>query len=116
MPADLTRFRFWASHTLVGTLVVYQLVASLPLFAVFTYLNYTNGALTVAWTVRTAVVCVLFGVFGALYMWFTFSRWLVYLHRDTTAMKARLAKIRGHDDEATDNSAALRSNQRSERL
>lgn len=90
------RFKFWLSHTLTGFIVLFQLGYSLPMFMTFTYLNYSDGTLTLRWTVRIALIASISGIVVALIMWFTLFRWFVYLRRDTDAMRAWLASKGRH--------------------
>jgi hypothetical protein len=85
-------FLKWCSKSLVGHIVLCQLMGALPMFILFTYLNYTEGTLTPSWGVWVAFVAECFGLFMAMFLWFGLSRWVVYLPRDTAAMKALLAK------------------------
>jgi hypothetical protein len=82
------RFKFWLSHTLTGFIVLFQLGYSLPMFVTFTYLDYSDGTLTLGRTARIALIASISGIVVALIMWFTLFRWLVYLRRDTEAMRA----------------------------
>jgi hypothetical protein len=81
-----------ASSSLVGHIVLFQLFFALPMFILFVYLNYSEGTLTFSWGVWIAFVSVCGGLFMALFLWFTLSRWFVYLRRDTDAMRALLAR------------------------
>jgi hypothetical protein len=85
-------FLKWCSSSLEGHIVLFQFLGALPMFILFTYLNYTEGTLTFSWGIWIAFVAECFGIFMALFFWFTLSRWSVYLRRDTEAMKALLAK------------------------
>jgi hypothetical protein len=87
-------FLKWCSSSLEGHIVLFQFFGALPMFILFTYLNYTEGTLTFSWGIWIAFVAECFGIFMALFLWFTLSRWFVYLGRDTEAMKALMAKRR----------------------
>lgn len=87
-------FANWASHTLIGHVVLFELTTALPMAAIFIYFDYSDGTLSfgrvlyliAVWSAGIAAAAVIF--------WFTFSRWFVYLRRDTAAMKERLEKMR----------------------
>jgi hypothetical protein len=87
-------FLKWCSSSLEGHIVLFQFFGAVPMFILFTYLNYTEGTLTFSWGIWIAFVAECFAIFMALFFWFTLSRWFVYLRRDTEAMKALLAKRR----------------------
>jgi hypothetical protein len=85
-------FLKWCSSSLEGHIVLFQFLWALPMFILFTYLNYTEGTLTFSWGTWIAFVAECSAIFMALFAWFTLSRWFVYLRRDTEAMKALMAK------------------------
>jgi hypothetical protein len=93
-PSKVRKFAKWASSSLVGHIVLFQICGALPMFILFMYLNYSEDTLTLSWAIWIAFVAECFGIFMALLMWFTLSRWSVYLRRDADAMKALLAKKR----------------------
>jgi hypothetical protein len=93
-PTRVRTFLKWASSSLVGHIALFQLLGALPMFILFVYLNYSEGTLTFSWGIWIAFVAGCFGLFMALFFWFTLSRWFVYLRRDTDAMRALLAKKR----------------------
>ena len=80
------------SSSLVGHVVFLQLFFALPMFILFVYLNYSEGTLTFSWGVWIAFVAVCGGLLMALFIWFTLSRWFVYLRRDTDTMKSLLGR------------------------
>jgi hypothetical protein len=93
--AKLSRVRMLlkrVSSSLVGHVVFLQLFFALPMFVLFVYLNYSEGTLTFSWGVWIAFVAVCGGLLMALFIWFTLSRWFVYLRRDTDAMKSLLGR------------------------
>jgi hypothetical protein len=95
-------FLKWCSSSLRGHIVLYQLLGAVPMFILFTYLNYTEGTLTFSWGIWIAFVAECFALFMALFQWFTLSRWFVYLRRDTERMKALLAKRKAAGDQLPD--------------
>lgn len=86
------RFLKWCSSSLEGHIVLLQFLWAVPMFILFMHQNYTEGTLTLSWGLWIAFVTECSAIFMALLFWFTLSRWVVYLRRDTEAMKALLAK------------------------
>ena len=62
----------WLRSSLIGHVVALQLFYSLPMFVVFTDLQYDNGAgtLTFYWLLRMFVVSSLGGIVFAVLFWF----------------------------------------------
>jgi len=65
------------SHSLLGHIVLAELLFSAPLFIFFAYQHFEEGTLTVAWAAYLAAVCVSFGAAGAALLWYAVSAPLI---------------------------------------
>ncbi len=70
---------FWhvirsASRSLKGHVVFFQVAAALPLFVALTASNYSEGTLTLGWTVRIALVSSAAALFVAVVGWYAITR------------------------------------------
>jgi hypothetical protein len=66
-------FLNWARSSLLGHIVLFELLFSLPEFLIFEFMNYRDGALTVTGTLRIAITAVVGGAVFATLVWFTIS-------------------------------------------
>jgi Kef-type K+ transport system membrane component KefB len=65
----LKRLFQWGSWSLIGHIAIFETVCALPMFALFIWLNYSDGDLTYRWGLWIAFVCMLLGLFLAVPMW-----------------------------------------------
>jgi hypothetical protein len=63
----------WASSSFLGHVALTEIIFSLPLFLVFLDSNYNQGTLTLEWALYIALICAVFGVVGAAFVWYTIS-------------------------------------------
>lgn len=57
-------------YSLGGHVVVMQVVFSVPMFIIFTILNYHDGTLTLDWALFSVFVASLAGLFIAIALWY----------------------------------------------
>ncbi len=63
----------WFGTSLVGHVVFYQLIFTVPIAATFLYLSYSDGILTAAWAGYTVIVSAVFGLMVAAGIWYTIT-------------------------------------------
>jgi hypothetical protein len=68
-----SKFARWALLSLVGHVVLVQLVFTLPMVIVFLRLDFLDGTLSVSSTARTVWVAALGGLCCAAALWFTIT-------------------------------------------
>jgi cytochrome b561 len=67
----------WCASSLIGHLVLWELLCAVPLTAMFIATMLSEGAFTFGWTIFIATLAaVLFGIGGALF-WYTLSTPLI---------------------------------------
>jgi hypothetical protein len=71
----------WASSSLLGHVVLFEVILSLPLSIVFLELNYSRGTLTVPWALDMSVIWGTLGVAVAVLGWYTVSLPLIRLRK-----------------------------------
>jgi hypothetical protein len=70
-PKSLLR---WARTTLLGHIILCDIIAGLPLALVFLALFYSDGTLTLDWALHTVVACLIgMGAAGAFF-WFAVTQ------------------------------------------
>jgi hypothetical protein len=67
------QFFSWARTTLVGHMVVIGVPFMLAEMAVFLALFYSEGTLTMAWTIHMVIVTSGLGAVGGLLVWYIFT-------------------------------------------
>jgi hypothetical protein len=75
-------FLKWASSSLLGHLVLVEVVCSVPLCLVLLDLNYEDGTLTAGWALWIFSISALAGVIGAALVWYTISLPLIKRRKD----------------------------------
>jgi hypothetical protein len=63
----------WLATSLVGHVVFYQLIFTVPVAATFLYLSYSDGTLTAAWAGYTVIVSAVFALVVAAGIWYTIT-------------------------------------------
>jgi hypothetical protein len=71
-----------ASSSLLGHIALAEAVFALPLFLFFLSENYSQGTLTVEWSIYLAILWVVFGAVGGAFFWYTVSLPLIRRQRD----------------------------------
>lgn len=59
--------------SLLGHVLIYQLLFALPLMVTFLYLNSSDGALTHAWAIHIIIAAAIGGLFMAACTWCLFA-------------------------------------------
>ena len=67
----------WASHSLGGHIVLFELVLSLSLFIVFLAQKLADGDITLGWVLWALFVTASIGAIAAILAWFTITRGLI---------------------------------------
>ena len=80
----------WASSSLLGHVVLFEVILSLPLAIVFFVLNYSQGTLTVAWVFYMATIWAAFGALVAVLGWYIVSLPLIKLRQSQVSRGGRL--------------------------
>lgn len=70
---DAMKFLKWASTSLLGHLIVFEVIFSLPMFLLLSALNYSLDIFTVGWARYAAIVWASLGGVGAALVWCTVS-------------------------------------------
>ena len=83
-------FSRWARSSLLGHMVLFEVILSLPLSIVFLELNYTQGTLTAAWAFDMAIIWIALGAVVAVLGWYTVSLPLIKLRKDRFSPGSRL--------------------------
>lgn len=73
----IKKFLKWASFSLVGHVVLFELLVSVPAFCVFLVLIYSEHELTAIWALYVAFFCSFAGGLIATLFWYTLSRPLI---------------------------------------
>jgi hypothetical protein len=71
LEVNIMTFSKWASRSLFGHLVFFQIIVTLPLVIYLLYSNYTEGTLTVAFTLKIVLAAIASGAFVAFGFWHT---------------------------------------------
>jgi hypothetical protein len=67
----------WASSSLRGHVVLFELFVALPNWVLLSMANYSEGTLSLNWSAHIAFYCLLGGASVAVLFWFTItSPWL----------------------------------------
>jgi hypothetical protein len=66
-------FLKWAATTLLGHVVVVEVLFSLPLSLMYLYMNYTDGTLTTGRAIWLILVGAVIGPVAAMFFWYTTS-------------------------------------------
>ena len=74
--ADRT-FLKWCSTTLSGHLVLFALPGWIVMSITFLILNYLGGTLTFSRAINIVLICLVCGVVGAVFVWFTLTSPLI---------------------------------------
>jgi hypothetical protein len=67
------RFFKWGSSSLIGHVVLFEVICAAPLLSFSIGTMYSEGTLTVLSTLYMAVVCSVLVAVGAALFWYTFS-------------------------------------------
>jgi hypothetical protein len=78
----VARFRMWVNQSLLGHIVFYEKLCSVPAFTFFFVENYSEGTLTWPFTLRFALLDLLLGAAVGFALW----------HTVTLPLKRRLEK------------------------
>jgi peptidoglycan/LPS O-acetylase OafA/YrhL len=73
----VSKFRKWASTSLIGHIALLQLIFALPFYLIFLRRIYLQGGLTVGWGLYMACVVTAASVVSATLIWYTVSRPLI---------------------------------------
>src|SRR5665213_2669092 len=68
---QIRKYVIWLASSLIGTIVLFQFGFAVPMFIIFSYLNYTEGTLTPAWALYSALICCLAGASVGVFVWNT---------------------------------------------
>jgi ABC-type transport system involved in cytochrome c biogenesis permease component len=66
-------FMKWVSASLIGHVVLLELIYAIPFMFTFIVLNYSQGTLTAAWAAYIVIGSVALGAIGAVFIWFTIT-------------------------------------------
>jgi len=70
----MRRLLRWCSWSLLGHIVLFEALVSVPSFIAFSLSNYRAGTLDAAWALRIALVTAIEGVVIAVPIWFVITR------------------------------------------
>lgn len=62
-----------ATSSLIGYIAVWEVIFALPLFLVFLFQSYSDGTLTVEWTIYLALLWAALGAAGGTFFWYLVS-------------------------------------------
>ena len=69
-----SKFLTWASRSLLGNIVLFEILVALPTFIAFSYLDYEDGILTSGRSLLVGSVCVVEGIVLGTISWFCVTR------------------------------------------
>lgn len=69
-----SRFITWTSRSLIGNIVLFELLFGLPAFSVFSYMDYTRGILTPMRVIFVLVTCIINSIILGVIIWFGVAR------------------------------------------
>lgn len=69
-----SRFLTWASRSLLGNVVLFEILLGLPSFVAFSYMDYTRGILAPARMIFVCAICVMEGLILGVIIWFGVTR------------------------------------------
>jgi hypothetical protein len=84
-------FAKWASTSLIGHVVLFELTFSIPMSFLMIYLNYVEGTLTASWALWLFFVSALLGSVGAGAIWYTITLPLIKRQKRKLTPPARRA-------------------------
>jgi hypothetical protein len=76
------KFLKWTGGSLIGHVVFFELIFSLPLLVVFLYLNYLQHTLTVDWAIHMVLISPIPGAVLAVLIWYTITLPRIRRHGD----------------------------------
>lgn len=78
----------WASHSLIGHVILYGVAFLVIWDPVMTVLIYSEGDLTISWALHTAIMSVIGGGVSGVLIWFIISRPLIRWKKQVERTKA----------------------------
>jgi hypothetical protein len=72
----------WKMSSLWGHIAVFEAIFALPLFLFFLSQTYSQGTLTVDWTIYLAILWTVLGAVGGAFFWYAVSLPLIKSRRD----------------------------------
>ena len=60
----------WASRSLIGNIILFEIIMSIPSFIVFSYMDFNNGIFGFPRTLIVAGASALEGLFMGCFIWF----------------------------------------------
>jgi hypothetical protein len=73
MQMQRVRFLAWASTTLTGHLLLFQLIFAVPMAVLFILLNYSQGTLTPGWAIWIIGLSAAVTIFVTILIWTTIT-------------------------------------------
>jgi hypothetical protein len=67
----------WGSSSIIGHLVLFEVLAGIPLFLFALVTMYTQNTLTLGWALKIGLLCVVFVGIGAALFWYSISSPLI---------------------------------------
>lgn len=74
---QLKKFLKWASFSLSGHLVLFELACGLPLTSAFLFLSYRDGTLTSQIAIQVVLIGLAAGAISGSFVWYPISRPLI---------------------------------------
>ena len=59
-----------ASASLLGNVLLWEVIFSLPLLLIFSWRSNSQGTLTFEWAIRLVLVCAVMGALAAICFWY----------------------------------------------
>src|SRR4051794_31893280 len=72
--AVTSRLLTWASRSLLGNVVLFEILLGLPSFVMFSYMDYERGILTPMRMIFVCVICLTEGLMLGAIIWFGVTR------------------------------------------